>query len=102
MLALACETFDPWCESALELFADIGKRLRMKSGDSRSSFFLMQGLSIELQQGNAACVWSSLQRDAMRFFVVVFLFLFMFPTRHQNDAVMLRNKVILLGVNSRT
>lgn len=65
MVAAACETFCPCCESAFELFANVERKLRTKSWDSRLTL-LMLGLSIELQRGNAAFVVGSLQRDEQR------------------------------------
>ena len=55
-MPVAVETMGTWGPSALELCADIGRRIASESGDPRSHTFLMQRLSLAVQRGNAAAV----------------------------------------------
>ena len=50
------ETFGPWGTEAKAFIASLGKKLREKTGESRSAEFLKQRFSIEIQRGNAASV----------------------------------------------
>ena len=50
------ETLGPMGEEAAAFFADVGQRIATATGEPRSKSFLMQRLSIAVQQGNAACV----------------------------------------------
>lgn len=42
-----------------EFLADLGKRLRKTTGESRSLDFLYQKISIAIQRGNAACIFGT-------------------------------------------
>ena len=53
---ICIETLGPMGEEAAAFFADVGQRIATATGEPRSKTFLMQRLSIAVQQGNAACV----------------------------------------------
>jgi len=53
---LAVETLGVWGGSATALCEEIGRRAAQLSGDSRSTTFLKQRLSLAVQRGNAASV----------------------------------------------
>ena len=54
------ETFGAWGPAAKELISAIGSRIKERTGEPRSSEFLRQRISIELQRGNAASVLGTL------------------------------------------
>ena len=60
-MPVAVETMVTWGPSALELCADIGRRIASVSGDPRSHTFLMQRLSLAVQRGNVAAVVGPIQ-----------------------------------------
>src|SRR5208337_5510036 len=70
---LGMETFGAWGPAAKELISAIGNRIKERTGEPRSSEFLRQRISIELQRGNAASVLGSL--PSTRGLEEVFLFL---------------------------
>ncbi|KAJ4442493.1 hypothetical protein ANN_04079 [Periplaneta americana] len=47
------QSMGPWCSEAKLLTSDIGKYLSALNGDSRSTAFLRQRISIAIQRGNA-------------------------------------------------
>jgi len=51
---VAIETAGTWNQMAVELVQEIGRRITLVTEDSRETAFLLQCLSIALQQGNAA------------------------------------------------
>ena len=53
---VAVETFGAWGPQGLKLIKDIGKRICEVSGEKRSTFFLLQNISMVIQRGNAACI----------------------------------------------
>ena len=61
---IAMEKLGAWGPSALELCQRIGGRIARRSGDTRSTEFLRQRLSIAVQRGNAAAVLGTLQQEA--------------------------------------
>ncbi len=50
-------SFDP---QAAKLIADLGKRIFLKTGEPRSTQFLKQSISMNIQRGNAMCFMDSL------------------------------------------
>ena len=56
---LACEVTGVWCQEAVEIFQELGRRILEVTGDKRETSFLFQRLSIALQKGNAACMLGS-------------------------------------------
>ena len=56
---LACEVTGVWCQEAVEIFQELGRRISEVTGDKRETSFLFQRLSIALQKGNAACMLGS-------------------------------------------
>ena len=61
---VAVETLGAWGPSALELCKEIGGRIARCSGDTRSTEFQRQQLSIAVQRGNAAAVQGTLPQEA--------------------------------------
>ena len=55
-MPVAVETFGAWGPQGLKLIKDIGKRICEVSGEKRSTFFLLQNISMAVQRGNAACI----------------------------------------------
>ncbi|KAJ4430182.1 hypothetical protein ANN_22392 [Periplaneta americana] len=55
-VVFAVESMGPWCSEAKLLTSDIGKYLSALNGDSRSTAFLRQRISIAIQRGNAISV----------------------------------------------
>ena len=53
---LGFETFGSWGPAAKALITKMGHMIDKNSGDPRSTDFLRQRISIELQRGNAACI----------------------------------------------
>ena len=53
---LGFETCGSWGSEALALVKTIGKKLSDQTGENRSTSFLTQSISIELQRGNASSV----------------------------------------------
>ena len=53
------ETHGPVCKAALDLFADLGRRIAERTGDPREGAFLFQRISIAIQRGNAAALLGS-------------------------------------------
>ena len=50
------ETFGTFGPAASALLREVGKRIADRTGEKRSSEFLRQRISIDIQRGNAACV----------------------------------------------
>ena len=55
-VAVGVETLGSWGPSAKYLISDIGRRIAERTGEKRSTEFLMQRIGIEIQRGNAASV----------------------------------------------
>ena len=53
---IAIETLGVWGQSALDITAEIGRRVMQRTGEVRSLAFLRQRLGIAVQRGNAASV----------------------------------------------
>ena len=56
---VAFETLRPVNESGANFLVDIGRRMRVISGDNREGSFLFQRLSVALQRYNAVCFRNS-------------------------------------------
>ena len=52
-------TFGAWGSQGLKLIKEIGRRIQDVTGEKRSTFFLLQNISIAIQRGNAACIIGS-------------------------------------------
>lgn len=59
-LPFAVETFGPWCKEAKEFIKCIGQLITNITGEPRTTTYLIQRISIEIQRHNAACVMGSL------------------------------------------
>ncbi len=60
---LGFETLGSWGTEARRVVSTIGKLMSEQTCDPRSSAFLYQRVSIEIQRGNAYCVLGSLPRN---------------------------------------
>ncbi len=60
----AIETFGPICTEGKKFIVDIGKKIEAISGETRSTQFLFQRISIVLQNYNAACVMGTIPESA--------------------------------------
>ena len=60
---LAVETLGALGEEAATFLRDIGRRVAVATGESRSTQFLFQRLSIAIQRGNAASVVGTASSD---------------------------------------
>jgi hypothetical protein len=56
----AVETLGPFGEEALALVKDLGRRISDNTGEIRSKSFLTQRISIAIQRGNAASIFSTI------------------------------------------
>ena len=54
--ALAFETLGPFSLNALEVTKSIGRRIRSKTGEPRSTTFVRQLIPIAIQKGNALAI----------------------------------------------
>lgn len=59
-LPFAVETLGPWCCEAKSFIKCIGKMISNITGETRSTTYLIQRISIEIQRRNSACVMGSL------------------------------------------
>ena len=57
---VAIETLGMWGELALAFVNEVGRRVAVVTGDSRSTAFLKQRMSLAIQRGNAAAVLGKL------------------------------------------
>jgi hypothetical protein len=53
---LAFETLGSWCKKDIDFINVIGERLIAESGDSKSTKFLFERISLAIQCGNAASI----------------------------------------------
>ncbi|KAF2892101.1 hypothetical protein ILUMI_14072, partial [Ignelater luminosus] len=53
---IAVETMGPWSLSVIKLIKDIGYKIKILTDDKRSTSYLIQRISLEIQRGNASCV----------------------------------------------
>ena len=53
---VAVETFGAWGSQGLSLIKEIGAKIREVTGEKRSTFYLLQNISMAIQRGNAACI----------------------------------------------
>ena len=58
--AFAVETLGAFGEEALKLDRELGSRLRKITGESRSTSFLIQRVSLAIQRGNAASIMATI------------------------------------------
>ena len=50
------ETFGAWGSQGLKLVKEIGKLIQDVTYEKRSTFYLLQNISMAIQRGNAACI----------------------------------------------
>ena len=55
-LPFACETLGPWCVEAVNFVKQLGKMVKMATGESRSTIYIKQRIGIAIQRSNAARV----------------------------------------------
>ena len=53
---VAVETYGAWGSQGLNLIKEIGKRICEVTGEKKSTFYLLQNISMAIQRGNASCV----------------------------------------------
>ena len=53
---VAVETFGAWGSQGLKLIKEIGRKICDVTGEKRSTFYLLQNISMAIQRGNAACI----------------------------------------------
>ena len=63
-IAFAVETMGAWCQEAISLINDIGAKLKISTGDIRSTEFLRQRIGIAIQRGNAASVMGTFNNSS--------------------------------------
>ena len=56
IVPICVETMGPWGPSGLKFVREVGRRISEKSGEPRSTVFLMQAIGMAIQRGNAASV----------------------------------------------
>jgi hypothetical protein len=61
---VAIETLGAWGSGAMEFLGELGRRMRIVTGDPRSSAFLRQRIGIAVQRGNAVCISECLMTGA--------------------------------------
>ena len=60
---VAMETLGAIGPESLLFLREVGRRIEATTGDSRSTTFLLQRLSVAVQMGNALCVLDSLSQE---------------------------------------
>ena len=60
-MPVAVETFGAWGSQGLKLIKEIGRKISDVTGERRSTFFLLQNISMAIQLGNAACIIGTVQ-----------------------------------------
>lgn len=68
----AIETLGPWSDESIDFISSLGSRMKQCTGEHRSALFLIQKISIIVQQSNAASIMST-QPDAERLNEIYFL-----------------------------
>ena len=53
---MGVETYDAFGPQGLKLLKQIGKKICEATGEKRSTYFLLQSISMAVQRANAACV----------------------------------------------
>ena len=53
---VGAETYGAFGSEGLKLLKKIGAKIKEATGEKRSTFFLLQSISMAIQRGNAACV----------------------------------------------
>ena len=59
-IPVAMETFGAWAAESLSFVRDLGRRIAKRTGEPRSSAFLLQRISIAVQKANSVSVLSTL------------------------------------------
>ena len=57
---LAMETMGPWAADSLSFVKELGRMLAARTGEPRSTAFLLQSISIAVQRSNAASIMGTL------------------------------------------
>ena len=65
------ETLGSWGPAARTFLSDIGRRIEQATGRERSSEFLRQRISMEIQRGNAASVMGTASKDWDKHFLLL-------------------------------
>ena len=67
LVAVSIETSGVFGTEALEFIKELGQRLQQSTGEAKSGLYLLQRMSVAVQQGNAAAVLGTFQSPFMRF-----------------------------------
>lgn len=62
VMPVSIETHGPIASESLRFLRQLGSRIEQKSGESRSTEFLLQRISIAVQRGNASCIRGTVSR----------------------------------------
>ena len=61
MVPIAVETFGAWGPIGLQFIKSLGQKIKILTGEKRSTFFLFQSISMSIQRGNAASILGTLK-----------------------------------------
>ena len=61
LVPVAVETLGAWNSAGATLIKTLGKIIREKTGEKRSTFFLFQSISMAVQRGNAASILGTIK-----------------------------------------
>ena len=61
LVAIAVEALVAWKSAGATLIKTLGKIIREKTGEKRSTFFLFQSISMAVQRGNAASILGTIK-----------------------------------------
>ena len=64
-VTFAVETFGAWGPEALAFSSEVGARLAVGTGESRSTSFLRQRIDVAIQRGNALAVRGTFGEDVV-------------------------------------
>ena len=61
MIPIAIETLGAWGTEGLNFIKNIGQKIKLITGNKRSTFFLFQSISMAIQRGNAASILGTIK-----------------------------------------
>ena len=56
---IAMETFGSWAKKSLEFMKKLGDQLKLATGEPKSTYYLLQRISILVQRSNASSILGS-------------------------------------------
>ena len=63
MIPIAVETFGAWGPEGAHFIKNLGKKIQSLSGEKRSTFYLLQSISMATQRGNAASILGTVKSE---------------------------------------